>query len=171
MKWQSQSLICYELVFILHIGFPTYTEFNRTLQLNIEEDYIELCACNLDLCNSYISSSGVSTNFGDLERFANTLPAAHSSSTVPAKFNYIFELEPTVQCIDILLICKATIWYSDFDLVRNIYCYNLSQVYQMNHVVANGAVLLHEFNFNDPFGKWKLFCMLHHMYVQLLANA
>ena len=92
MKRHCQSSITYELVFISHLGFPTYTEFNRTLQLNIEEDYIELCACNLDLCNSYISSSGVSSNFDDLERLANTLPTAHSSSTVPAKFNYIFEL-------------------------------------------------------------------------------
>ena len=67
-----------------------------------QEDYIEVCACSVDLCNSYVSSSGVSSTL----RTYSAIPASILQKTTPsgpsssyssapargAQFNILFEL-------------------------------------------------------------------------------
>ena len=66
-----------------------------------QEDYIEVCACSVDLCNSYVSSSGVSSTLRTYPHSApilqKTTPSGPSSaySSAPARdaqFNLLFEL-------------------------------------------------------------------------------
>ena len=77
--------------------------YNVTNDHLLEEEYIEVCACKVDLCNSYVSSSGVAstsetyppiskiTSNENLESGSSS-SISYISSNNSSQFNYIFEL-------------------------------------------------------------------------------
>ena len=91
------------MIFNFVPDFLTKFRYNVTNDHLLEEEYIEVCACKMDLCNSYVSSSGVSstsetsspiskiTSNENLE-IGSSSSTSYISSTIPTQFNYIFEL-------------------------------------------------------------------------------
>ena len=86
------------------IDMLTKLQYNVTTEKQSDEDYIEICACNMDLCNSYVSfSSGASSTSptyppiskitsNEYQLFGSSSSASYISSNQPTQFNYIIEL-------------------------------------------------------------------------------
>ena len=95
-------------IFIYQIGVFTTRHFIRKQRQIAEEEYIEVCACSVDLCNSYVSSSGVASTLQPYPALTPSLSTSYkntpigpsssfsySSSTSPTQFNFVFELVNT----------------------------------------------------------------------------
>ena len=81
---------------------------NGTSFIGTDEEYNEVCACNMDLCNSFTSSSGVASILWSYPLFSPSKTTtngfnpngpssavSYSSSSDHTQFNFAFELVNT----------------------------------------------------------------------------